>query len=76
MVCSSVCYEVSDPGSGAFLTTGTGIRDGKIRIRDEHPRLFFRELRNSFRVKIPNSVMRIQNLFLTLDTGLKNSYPG
>jgi hypothetical protein len=52
MVCSSVCYEVSDPGSGAFLTTGTGIRDGKIRIRDEHPRLFFRELRNSFRVKI------------------------
>jgi hypothetical protein len=34
-----------------FLTPGDGIRiryGEKIRIRDEHPRSFFRELRNSF----------------------------
>jgi hypothetical protein len=33
------------------LTPGTGIRmldKKKIRIRDEHPRSFFQELRNSF----------------------------
>jgi hypothetical protein len=40
------------PGSGAFLTPGFGIGDGeKIRIRDEHPRSFFSELRNSFSAK-------------------------
>jgi hypothetical protein len=37
-----------DPGSGAFLTHGSGSEMEKIRIRDEHPRSFFRELRNSF----------------------------
>jgi hypothetical protein len=38
-----------DPGSGAFLTPGSGIRDGsKIRIRDEQPGSCFRELRNIF----------------------------
>jgi hypothetical protein len=38
------------PGSGAFLTPGSGIRDGKklcSGIWKEHPRSFFRELRNS-----------------------------
>jgi hypothetical protein len=38
-------------GPGAFLTTGSGIRDGykiRIRIRDEHPRSYFREFRNNF----------------------------
>jgi hypothetical protein len=30
---------VADPGSDAFLTSGSG-----IRIRDEHPRSFFREI--------------------------------
>ncbi len=40
---------VADPGSGAFLTPGSGIQDGKIiQIRDEHPRSIFRELRNRF----------------------------
>ncbi len=45
-----VFRSVLDPGSGAFLTPGTGIWDVKkiwIRIRDEHPRSY-RELRNSF----------------------------
>jgi hypothetical protein len=40
-----------DPGSGAFLAPGFGIQDGykiKIRIRDEHPGSYFRELRNNF----------------------------
>ncbi len=40
-----------DPGSGAFLTPGSGIRDGKkvsIRIRDEQPGSYFLELRNHF----------------------------
>ncbi len=48
---------IRDPGSGAFLTPGSGIRDGqkiKIRIRDEHPESYFRELRNNFFVKIFN----------------------
>ncbi len=40
---------IRDPGFGDFLTPGSGIRDGqKIRIRDEHPGLYFRELENSF----------------------------
>jgi hypothetical protein len=36
-----------DPGSGALLTPGSG-----IRIRDEQPGSYFRELRNNFWVKI------------------------
>ncbi len=32
-----------DPGSGAFMTPGSG-----IRIRDEHFESHFRELRNNF----------------------------
>jgi hypothetical protein len=41
----------SDPGSGAFLTPGFGIRDGlkvSIRIRDEESGSYFLELRNHF----------------------------
>ncbi len=43
----------SDSGSGAFLTPGSEIRDGKkikirIRILDEHFGSYFRELRNNF----------------------------
>jgi hypothetical protein len=40
-----------DPGSCAFFTPGSGIRDGqkvRIRIRDEQPESYFRELRNLF----------------------------
>jgi hypothetical protein len=53
-----------DPGSGAFLIPGSGIqiRDpGKIWIRDEHPRSFLRELRNSILgKKFLNSLLRIR----------------
>jgi hypothetical protein len=40
-----------DPGSGAFLTPGSGIRDGRKSasesgIRDEQPGSYFLELRN------------------------------
>jgi hypothetical protein len=68
------------PGSGIrclFLTPGSRIRDGekaKIRIRDEHPGSYFRELREQFfGLKIlkffysdpdPGS-----GIFLTLDPG-------
>ncbi len=39
----------SDPGSGAFFTPGSGIRDGKrYRIQDEHPGSYFWELSISF----------------------------
>ncbi len=42
-------YSVADPGFGAFLTPGSGIRDGKkIRIRDKQLGSYFRELRNHF----------------------------
>jgi hypothetical protein len=42
-----------DPGSGAFLTPGSGIRDpgwvkNRIRIRDDQHGSYFRELRNQF----------------------------
>ncbi len=42
-----------DPGSGAFLppASGTG-KTTRIRIRDEQPRSYFRELRKIFWVKI------------------------
>ncbi len=44
---------VGNPGSDAFLTLGSGIRDGKKirirnRIRDEQPGSYFRELKNNF----------------------------
>jgi hypothetical protein len=47
---------VTDLGSVAFLTTGSGIRDlgagmgkkTKVRARDDHPGSYFRELRNNF----------------------------
>jgi hypothetical protein len=42
-----------DPGLGAFLTPGSGIRDGRKSasgsgIRDEQPGSYFLELRNHF----------------------------
>ncbi len=44
---------IRDPGSGAFLTPGSGIRDGRKSasgsgIRDEEPGSYFLELRNHF----------------------------
>ena len=44
---------VPDPGSGTFLTPGSGIRDGRKSasgsgIRDEQPGSYFLELRNHF----------------------------
>jgi len=60
---------IRDPGSSAFLTPGSGIRDGKqigsgfrIRIRDDQPGSYFRELRNQF------FWVKILNLF--------DAYPG
>jgi hypothetical protein len=38
---------VEDPGSGAFLTPGSGMGK-KSGIRDEKPGSYFRELRNRF----------------------------
>jgi hypothetical protein len=55
------CFFPLDPGSRSrkVKKSGTG-------IRDEHPRLFFRELRNSFLGEIYlNALMRI-GIFLTL----------
>jgi hypothetical protein len=37
-----------DPESGAFLTRDPRWVKNKIRIRDEHPRSYFRELSNNF----------------------------
>jgi hypothetical protein len=54
-----------DPGSGAFLTPRSGIRDGlkvRIRIRDEQPGTYFLELRNHFfGLKYLISLMRIRD---------------
>jgi hypothetical protein len=60
---------IRDPGSSAFLTPGSGIRDGKqigsgfrIRIRDDQPGSYFLELRNHFlELKYLNSLVRIRD---------------
>jgi hypothetical protein len=53
---------VADPDPMPFLTPGSGIRDGYkigIRIRDEQPGSYFRELRNHFLgIKYLNFLMR------------------
>ncbi len=55
---SLVLISVADPGSGAFLTLGS-------EIRDEQPGSYFLELRNHFfgllRLKYLNSLMRIRD---------------
>jgi hypothetical protein len=46
-----VVLRIRDPGLGAFLTPGSGIRDGRksgFGIRDEQPGSYFLELRNHF----------------------------
>jgi hypothetical protein len=52
LVKKNVSVSVADPGSGAFLTSesGMGKNSGwvKIRIRDEQPASYFRELGNDF----------------------------
>jgi hypothetical protein len=59
---------VEDPGSGAFLTPGSGIRHGKNPIRGEHPRSFFREsLETVFLVKKYLLYGSGSGIFLTLD---------
>jgi hypothetical protein len=61
---------IRDPGLGAFLTPGSGIRDGRKSssgsgIRDERPGSYFLELRNHFLLfwglKYFNSLMRIRD---------------
>jgi hypothetical protein len=49
----SVADRIRDPGLGALLTPGSGIRDGRKSasgsgIRDEQPGSYFLELRNHF----------------------------
>ncbi len=52
------CVVDPDPVSGSFLTLGSG-----IRIRDEKPGSYLRELRNNFYgLKLLNSLMRIRDL--------------
>jgi hypothetical protein len=65
-----VVQSVPDPGSGDFLTPGSGMGKKKSRfgiiIRDEHPGSYFRELRNNFLIeKYLNSFMWnwMRNLF-------------
>jgi hypothetical protein len=59
-----------DPGLGAVLTPGSGIRDGRKSpsgsgIRDEQPGSYFLELRNHFfaflGLKYLNSLVRIRD---------------
>jgi hypothetical protein len=61
-----------DPGSGAFLTPGSGMgKNQDPEIRDEQPGSYFRELRNHFfGLKYLNSLMQIR------DPEWKNSDPG
>jgi hypothetical protein len=62
-----------DPGSGGFLTPGSGIRDGlKVSgFRDEQPGSYFLELRK----KYLNSLMRIRDGKIRIRDG-KMSDPG
>jgi hypothetical protein len=60
---ATVRIQIRDPGSSAFLTPWSGIRDGqKVRIRDEQPGSYFRELKKQFfGSKYLNSLMRIRD---------------
>jgi hypothetical protein len=51
-----------DPGSGAFLTPGSGIQDEqktRIRIRDDKPNHISESSETIFELKYLNSLMRI-----------------
>ncbi len=55
-------FSVPDAGSGAILTPGSGIgKKSGIRIRDEQPRSYFRELNHFLGLKYLNSLMRIRD---------------
>jgi hypothetical protein len=60
----SISVADPDPGSGAFLTPGSGMgkKSGSgIQIRYEQPGSYFRELRNSFLVKYLNYFMWVRD---------------
>ncbi len=59
---------VADPVSGPFLTLGSGIGK-KIKIREEHPGLYFRELRNSFSVFWVNNSKILKFFDADMDPG-------
>jgi hypothetical protein len=60
-----------DPGSGAFLTPGSGdVQKIRIWIRSEQPGSYFSEPKQFFGLKYINSLMWIR------DPGCKNSNPG
>jgi hypothetical protein len=78
-----------DPGSGAFLTPGSGMgKKSGIRIRDEQPGSYFLELRNHFmglkifNLKYFNSFMRIRNGknsdpgWKKVGSGIRDKHPG
>ncbi len=82
---------IRDPGLGAFLTPGSGIRDGRKSvfgsgIRDEQPGSYFLELKNHFcaflGVKYVNSLMRIRDGdssdpgWKKVGSGIRNKHPG
>jgi hypothetical protein len=80
---------VADPGSGAFLTLGSGMgkksKSGSgIRIREGHPGSYFRELRTKFfgLLRYLNSLMRMDagaGIFFYPGSGIRdgqNSDPG
>ncbi len=91
-VASRACMvsRVADPGSGAFLTLGSGMskksRSGSgIRIRNEHSGSYLRELRTNFLglLRYLNYLMRIwiwePESFFFLGSGIRdgqNSDPG
>jgi hypothetical protein len=62
----SIDSSVSDPGSDAFLTPGSGMGRKSASgsgIQDEKPGSYFLELRNNFFwLKYFNSLMRIRDL--------------
>jgi hypothetical protein len=84
-ILSVLRIRIWDPGSGAFLTPGSGTRDpgwlkksrfgSGILIWDEHPGSYFRELKETiFGLKYFNSLMRMR-MRLRIRDG-KNSDPG
>ncbi len=67
-----------DPGSGAFLTARTGMgKKIRIRIHDDQPRSYFRELRNHFfGLKYLNSFMQIRDLgWEKFGSGIRYKHP-
>jgi hypothetical protein len=84
IVLKKTVLRIRDPGSGAFLTPGSGMVRKSASgsgFRDEQPGSYFLELRNHFfgflGLKYLNSLMRIRDPgWKKVGSGIRDKHPG